>query len=250
MRTQLLRDTERKISSINRQVTHAFFIGEQFLIDNSAILAEAPDGLTSVRYSANTYKNKFNYRLNQINDVYKEYRVFLLTSSFVFSNTLLLESLFLCLNSTMPANFNQKEIDTLDYIRWRRNCLVHAEGTLRKSLISLIKNKGKNLNTFWREILDVNSIDFSSTSVEKFHESEFIDITRILRYLTAEIDSKVLNLLSHNDIVSFALSEFINLFADKINNRTQSRLETMFSNFIQRKFDIQRKDLDFSKITF
>jgi hypothetical protein len=277
MRTQSLRDSLSKISSINRQLTHAFFIGEQFLSDNSSIIAKNPIAFTSIVFSANTHKDKFNYRLNEINDVYLEYKAFLFTSSFIFvystfeqyqvslfdlvgniknnhcqelKNISVLESLFVCLNSKIGNHFDQYEIYTLDYIRWRRNCLIHAEGTPRPSLLALISKNGKQLNSFWHGILNLNSLDFSSRTVEQFSESEFIEILRIIRYLMAKIDAEVLRLVGQNVIISFALSEFKTLFADKIKNRTQERTETMFSNYIQRKFGIERKDLNFSTIVF
>ncbi|MDA0245960.1 MAG: hypothetical protein OT477_21315 [Chloroflexi bacterium] len=272
MRTELLREAEKKISSINRQVTHALFIGEQFMSDNSSILANSPDQLTSSVYGENPYKDKFNYRLNKVSEVYKEYNSFVLISSFVFSYSVFeiyqegllsligeikgspksktLDDLFHYYGSSTATHFSPEERDTMNYIRWRRNCLVHAEGSPNTLLQTMIRSKGRSLNSFWLRTLDVTSINFSSVSVEKITENEFIDLIRILRYFIGKIDSEALSLLSQNDVVVFSLSEFKTRFAKKIKNRNKSRIETMFLNFIQRKFDIHKEDLDFENINF
>jgi hypothetical protein len=259
-------------------LTHALFIGEQFLVDNSSILDQEPESFTSTIYTANKYNRKFNYRLKRIREIYGEYQSFLLVSSYVFAysvfdlyqedvfnlvgeirgakckelqDTSLLESLFTCLGSTSLKHFDKNEIDTMNYIRWRRNCLIHAEGKPSASLVSLIKNEGPKINKFWQgQGVDLQSLDFSSKSVESFSESELIAILVIMRNLAAKIDQQVLGLLKLDDVVSFAVSEFKKLFADKIKQRTKSRVENMFANFIRMKFDISKKDLDFSKITF
>jgi hypothetical protein len=277
MRTKLLPTSLKRISSINRQLTHAFFIGEQFLIDNSDILVHNSEIFTGMAFSTNTHKEKFNYRLGEVNNIYTEYQEFLLISSFVFlysifnqyqkdlfslteklrttkyvklEKTPIIESLFIGLGSTIKSNLDQEEIDTLNYIRLRRNCIIHAEGNPNDELLKLANKSGKKLTTYWQSVLGIGSMDFSSNAIEQFSENELLEIIRIIRHLMSKMDEQILNLIGKSEIISSGLSEFRKIFVDKIHSRDKKRLKTMFSSFILREYGIERTELDFSTIIF
>ena len=273
MRTKIAQDSLKKISSINRQLTHAFFIGEQFLIDNAETLTNEPEGLTSVIFSKNPYKDKFNCQLKQFKGVYTEYQDFLLISSFVFLYSIceqyqddlfvlaqrITRSTYLKLDKKtiaeslivgLGSSLGQIEIDTLDYIRLRRNCLVHAEGIPNALLLNLIAQKGNVLNQFWQQRLNISTLNFSSNAVETLSENELIEIIRIIRYLISTIDGKVISLIGKTAVVEFLLNEFRIIFVGKIHSRERKRLETMFFHFIQREFGLGTTDLDISNIVF
>jgi hypothetical protein len=277
MRTYLLKAFEEKNSAINRNFTHALFVNEQFLTDNAYLINSKSEALTRDIYVNNSYKGMFNYRMKHVPDVVDDYKDFFTSSSCIFlysffetyiedifdlvgeirgskckkkNNTSTLESLFLCLGSTVTSNLNQNEMDTLDYIRLRRNSIVHAEGKPSPTLSILVTSKGANLNHYWQKDFRLYGLDFSLATTAVFTEKELIDLIRLTRKLAFTIDRKVLSLLNNQDIISYLLREFKIQFASDIKQRTRSKLERKFAKFVKMRFNIEEKDINFATLVF
>jgi hypothetical protein len=94
------------------------------------------------------------------------------------------------------------------------------------------------------------NLDFSSLKIEEFSENDFLEILRVFRHLTSKIDDQILSILGKEAVLTFEIAKFAKAFPDKIHNRSRDRLETMFLDFVQREFGLERKDVDLSRVVF
>jgi len=278
MRTEEFRDFERKLSAINRNFSHGLFLSEQFLIDNAQLIANNAEALSKDVYANNRYREKFNYRLKNIPDEINHYQKASFISFYVFiysafelytkdlatlvSNILLthlkkpkqtstLEAIFLTLGTVISKHLNISEIDTLKYIRLRRNCLVHADGQPSPPLLHLVDTKGHQLKGYWQSSrIQLNIIDFSASDIWQFDEREIIDSIMLLRELSKRIDQAVLSHLRREDILAYILRDFQADFAKDIKSKPRNRLESMFASIAKRRFNIDRNDLNFATLVF
>lgn len=117
------------------------------------------------------------------------------------SNGQIEEKYFLTLVDSGYSSINREIIDTLKYIRLRRNHFTHLSTTLKPVFNDLITQEGNNLNTYWSSA--INSLDFSSTDVEIFNEEETIEIIKLLRIIVEELDKNLSANLSHEGIIRY-----------------------------------------------
>lgn len=278
MRTEEFLDFDTKLSTINRNFAHGLFLSEQFLVDNDELIKSEPETLTSDIFKSNRYRTKFNYKLKNIPNEIIDYQKAAFESFFVFMystyelytenlfhfvgkvlgrtlrkirNASYLDSIFINHGTLLSSHLNQEDIDTLDYIRLRRNCLVHADGKPSSGLITLITTKGSNLNTYWKTTkIKLNVIDFSSTKIEEFNEREIIDTIMLLRDIVRRIDYAVLSLLNKEDLIDFILISFKIDFRNDIANKPRAVIEKKFITVVKMKLNIDKKDINFARIVF
>jgi hypothetical protein len=144
------------------------------------------------------------------------------------------EKYFLTLTNSGYSLINREIIDTLKYIRLRRNHFTHLSTTLKSVFNDLIIQKGNNLNNYWKGA--INSLDFSSTDVEIFYEEETIEIIKLLRIIVEELDKNLSINLSHEGIITY-LSKLTyennpqRINADVIEQRTKKILSLAKQEF-------------------
>jgi len=276
MRTEDFKDFETRLSTINKLFSHSLFLSEQFLIDNSEIIRNYPETLSGDIYAYNVHSKNFNYKLRHVPNVINEFQSLSFISFYIFiystfesyveslyqlvrairpkerwvrpEDTPTLDVIFLYLDSGIASHLGSKERDTLKYIRLRRNCLVHADGKPSSRLSDLIGTKGRTLNEFWRGLIPrLSTIDFSSGEINQFRPREIIDIILILRTIAKRIDQEVLTLLKKEAILEFILSDFKVTFAKEIKGNSRDRVENMFAAVAKRKFNVEKKDIDFKE---
>jgi hypothetical protein len=278
MRTEELRDFDRKLSTINKNFSHGLFLSEQFLLDNAQKIADRGEELSRDVYPCNSYREKFNYRLKSLPDEIKEYQEASFISFYVFmysafelyieelaefvKNILLtglhksnkenvLEAIFRSLGTNINQHLNKSEIDTMDYIRLRRNRLIHANGRPSQTLLTLMNTKGQHVNEYWQSTrVQLNIIDFSAIDIGQFEEQEIIDSILILRELAKKIDQAILSRLRKEDILAYILRDFQKDFAEAIKSKPRRRLENMFASIAKRRFNIDRNDINFAVLIF
>ena len=278
MRTEELRDFDRKVSTINKNFSHGLFLSEQFLLDNAQKIADRGEAFSRDEYTSNSYREKFNYRLKSLPDEIKEYQKASFISFYVFmysafelyieelaafvKNILttglhksnkenFLEAIFRSLGTNINQNLNTSEIDTMDYIRLRRNRLIHADGQPSQTLLTLMTTKGQQLNEYWKSTrVQLNIIDFSAIDIGQFEEREIIDGILILRELAKKIDQAVLSRFRKEDILAYILDDFQKVFVEAIKSKPKRRLENMFASIAKRRFNIDRNDINFAVLIF
>ena len=278
MRTEEFRDFDKKLSTINKNFSHGLFLSEQFLIDNAQLIADSGEAFSRDVYTSNSYREKFNYRLKSLPKEIKEYQKASFISFYVFMysafelyieelatlvNNILptglhksdkknfLEAIFRSLGTNINHHLNKSEIDTMDYIRLRRNCLIHADGQPSPKLLNLMITKGQQLNRYWKSTrVQLNIIDFSAIDIGQFEEREIIDSILILRELAKKIDQAVLSRFRKEDILAYILRDFQKVFAEAIKSKPRRRLENMFASIAKRRFNIDRNDINFAVLIF
>lgn len=111
------------------------------------------------------------------------------------------EKYFLSLASSNCTAVPIEVIQTLKYIRFRRNHFTHLSDEISSQFKTLITTEGNNLNTFWASTIAI--LDFASLDVLKFEESETIDLLKILRIIVQTLDENLATNLSHSGIAEF-----------------------------------------------
>ncbi len=137
-------------------------------------------------------------------------------NSFISTNDNQLEEKYLLTltssNCTLPS---REIIDTIKYIRLRRNLFTHLSDTISTPLNALIVNQGTNLNTFWRTAL--TELDFTNPDVLNFKEAETIDLLKLLRIIVETLDINLANNLSTNGMITYLAKEQFESKPQRIN---------------------------------
>lgn len=280
MKTSALKEYFKTLSELNNSFTHYSLIWNQFTIDYAKIILDNPDTLTEKQFPTNPYNEQHNIKLKELeaehtktNDtlikgifllIYTHFEAYL-KDTLIFANKVdnSIESLESKLENTdndfilLNKVFNRIGIDqskfkpdsslTLDYIRLKRNRLIHNNAeNISKSLNNLIKLNGSNLNSHWKNILKSNlqGVDFSLK--ENANEISFhiiIDIINIFREISSEIDRLVIEKLTVTQIAeNVIIPAFINSQAKKNNNRKVERIITKFNNYCRVEFGLNVTD--------
>lgn len=112
------------------------------------------------------------------------------------------------LTSTGCSPVPREVIDTLKYIRLRRNHFTHLSTSLSNQFSLFISTTGSILNTYWAGT--INSLDFTNANILEFNEDETVEILEILRIIVQTLDKHLAANFSNNDIATFiAKQEFL-----------------------------------------
>jgi hypothetical protein len=274
MKTIELREYYRILSELNNSFTHYSFVWEQFSIDYDKILIKRPNSLTKDYFENNPYKRKHNIKLCDLETEHNKTHNTLIKGIFlliythfegylkellIFSNKVdrsikLLENKLesdeddaLLLDKVLKRigiskdSFNNIIPPTLDYIRLKRNRLIHSNvENISKSLTAIIKNQGFEINNYWNNALPRNlqGLDFSDKeNANQLTFNIIIDTINIFRAISLDIDNAVINKLT---IARITEKIIIPAFKDKlgktINGFKIERLENKFKRFSNSEF--------------
>lgn len=121
-------------------------------------------------------------------------------------------------------------------MRWRRNRIVHNDGSPSQDLRGLIKNKGSNLNKWWDSRLgSLEKLDFSDEETETFSQDELIDSIRVYREMAHLIDSIVLDYLQTDVVLEYLNREFEEHFGNQLQSWERSRRESKFRGYAKHR---------------
>jgi len=236
MKTRQLKILLQELSDLNNSFTHYFFVWTQFELDYSQAISDNKNKLTSDIFKHNRFSKKHNIELSKLSDEHKKTNETLLNGIFTliyssFENYLneiysvakkignslpeLNEGKFenddiLVLKVLNRLNIKQENLEdsylqTLDYIRLKRNRLIHQNSTnISRSLREIINKNGTELNAFWNDILPKNlqGIDFSNNeNANQITYNILIDVLNIFRGISNYLDIIILK--------SFKLPEFL-----------------------------------------
>jgi len=116
-------------------------------------------------------------------------------------NNQLEEQYILTLTNSGYNIIDREIIDTLKYIRLRRNHFTHLADSILPNFTSLITTEGSTLNNYWSGT--INSLDFTSTNILSFNEEETIDIIKLLKIIVERIDINLISNLSNEGIIKY-----------------------------------------------
>ncbi len=283
MKTKILLELKKELSKLNDSYAHYLFIWEQFIVDNKSILLNNENELTTQAYKSNKFARQFNVEMKYLSNSHEDAEQLILKSIYFLSysmferylfdihrfaqnlddsiqelnqgltdddikDTLKIEKVFIRLNIDLNNSFDGLEIKTLDYIRLRRNRIVHQSVGTQGKILDIINNNGTNLNKYWDKHLHKGRycIDFKRKEIDYFERLELFDLLFIIRQLASKIDGIVLNNLDRQKILEFIYQEFEVNSLKSIKNHKVDRIKTKFTKYwkVEYGFDIQDGDLE------
>lgn len=280
MKTTELRKYYRILSELNNSFTHYSLVWNQFSIDYAEILTKRPEILTKDYFENNSFKRKHNIKLGELEAEHNKTHDTLIKGIFlliythfesylkellIFSNkvddsivplesklenieddSLLIDKVFNRIHIE-KNNFDNTVSLTLDYLRLKRNRLIHSNAeNISKSLNTIVKNQGADLNNYWNSNLPSKLQDLDFSEKENANELSFniiIDIINIFRGISSEIDRIVINKLTTVRIAEkIIIPAFKDMQGKKINGLTLERLEKKFKRFCVSDFALTVSD--------
>ncbi len=275
MKTVELRKYYNTLSELNNSFTHYSLVWNQFNLDYDEVLNKNPETLTKDYFINNPFKRKYNIKFKELEIEHDKTHTTLIKGIFLLIYThfesylkelllfaqliddsiepleskienpdiqdfLLIDKVFNRIGINKDSLKEETKI-TLDYIRLKRNRLIHSNAdNISKSLNDIIKKDEDDLNNYWNNILPskLQGIDFSSKeNANILSFNIIIDIINIFRGVSAEIDNLIIESLTEVKIVEkLIIPEFKELQKRKINNIKQERILSKFKNFCEAKY--------------
>ena len=282
MKTEQLKEFYESLSELNNGFTHYTFVWNQFNIDYLATIESKPETQTNEYFLDNPYKRKHNIKFKELENEHIKTNTTLVNGMYVliythfesylknmldFAKTI--DSCILSLEDKSDSfdediividkvfnriginksDFKNELIDTLDYLRLKRNKLIHSNSKNISGTISeLIKNKGKQLNNFWNVNLPSSLQGIEFTNKENFNEITFsivIDTINTLRRIALEINNIIIQKLSKERILNkFIIPNFQTMHKGKINGLEIERKVSKFRAFCKSEFGMDLDDND------
>ncbi|TDH17799.1 hypothetical protein EXU57_24730 [Segetibacter sp. 3557_3] len=272
MKSRQLRDFYKETSDLNNAFTHYFFVWTQFTLDYTDDIAESPDDLTETYFEGNHYAPKHRVRLKELSNEHAKTNETLLQGIFIlilshfedylksiheFSQKIddtikhleqgEFEDDSLVIDKTLnrigvdKASIAPEYFDTYDFLRLKRNRLVHkGSEKISKSIRDFIGKKGKGLNTFWKETLPkgLQGIDFTSKEeMDKIEFNTLIDTLNTLRGTSAKIDEAIIKKLGVVEISKKeVLPKFIEDTKTKLKRLSEKKVQSMFAGYCRTEY--------------
>ncbi|UBZ06166.1 hypothetical protein LDL76_12440 [Salegentibacter mishustinae] len=277
MRSPELNKFYEQLSELNNHFSHYIFVWEQFHIDNKITIAENKTELTTSIYSENKNARQFRVKLENLESTNLETNSFILRSLYVLAYSQfeiymrelyefcrkmdqslpnlkikerIPDTIFEHLEIDTATEFEQQEILTFDYLRLRRNRIVHSGDKSAGDLADLKRQKGNSLNRFWNGVLKKGLIglDFQSENVTHFEKREIFDVINIYRKLIKKTDQLILQKIGRKKIIERLKKEFIETNESLFKGWGEKRTNKKFVNYCRMEFDLILKIEEFNKI--
>src|SRR3989339_759581 len=248
MKTPGLKDLYITLSELNNSFTHYSLVWNQFGLDYAEIFKNNPKTLTKDYFTENPYKRKHNIKFGELEAEHHKTHETLIKGIFLLIYThfegylkdliifstkvddtiipienkvengeedfMLIDKIFNRIGIDKNL-FSEEGLLTLDYIRLKRNRLIHSNA----------ENISKSLN--------VNIMTFSS----------IIDIINIIRGISLEIDKLVINKLTSIAIVEkVIIPSFSSLQHRKLKGIKFERLVSKYKRFCISEYAIEVND--------
>lgn len=258
MKTKELKNFQKVLSELNNSFTHYSFVWNQFSIDYSETLEKNPETLTKDYFESNPFKRKHNIKFGELDKEHSKTNESLIQGIFLLIYThfesylkdLLIFSQRIndkIFNRIEPDNIESELMYTLDYIRLKRNRLIHSNSEkISNSLNKLIKSEGKSLNKYWNSKLpsELQGVNFNDKeNVNELSFSVIIDVINIFRGISNEIDKVVTDKLTKNSITEVEIiPKFKVATRKKINGIKTERVVSKFVKYCQSEYSMTVDD--------
>lgn len=277
MRSPKLKKFYEQLSELNNHFSHYIFVWEQFHIDNKEIIEKNKTELTTSIYNENKNARQFRVKLENLENANSETNSFILRSLYVLAysqfeiymrelyefcrktnNKLpnlkvkerIPDKIFEHLQINSTNEFETQELVTFDYLRLRRNRIVHSGDKSAGELAELKRQKGNSLNRFWNDILKKGLIglNFQSENVTHFDKKEIFDIINIYRKLIKKTDELILKKIGRNQIIESQKNEFTKINESSFKGWGEKRTNKKFINYCRIEFDLILKIDEYENI--
>ena len=271
----------QELSDLNNSFTHYFFVWSQFSLDYEQVIAANNSRMTSAVFIENEFSGKHNVQLAKLEKEHSKTNTTLLNGIFtliyssfenylteVYSLARKIDNSLLELNEgkfeqddvlilkvinrlgVEEGNFDKSYLLTLDYIRLKRNRLIHHSSThISRSLRENINKNGSKLNIFWNSMLPkhLQGIDFSNNdNGNQITYNILIDTLNILRGTANYIDLIVFDSFQKSEfLLKEILVEFKTIHKIKNYNLADEKNRRRFLGFCKVEYGIEPTDNDF-----
>jgi len=281
MKSKELKTYHKTLSELNNSFTHYNFIWEQFRIDYLEKIDLSHDTrMTTEVFEKNKVVETHKISMNKLEDEHLKTKSTLYDGIFVliftyFENYLKslmkfaiqVDSNLLSIDSPITEDkpdkilidkfFNRIDIskseleneliETLDYLRLKRNRLIHKNAeSISRSLRTLINGSGNNLNQYWNERLpkSLQGINFSSSENANFiNWNILIDTINSMKGITFDIDELVINKLSKRKIFNqIVLPEYLSMLKGRAKVTNIEKLIGSFERFSKTEYGLAIDD--------
>ena len=244
MRTKQLLNLHKELSELNCHYSHYLFISEQFSKENSELIKRNGEQFVETVYKENIFASQFNVRLNELPQEIEKTKQFIIRSFYLlsFSNfEIFCRDIYhfiaqfkklaelhtkyspinqIIENLSLKDDFSKEEINTLIYLKLRRNALIHRDSkrAAQGELIKHIKATGKDLNKFWRkQKVKITDLDFSRRN-NFFYCSEktAIELINIIRRLAEKLDFTIIQKIDENKLLELIVNDFKSTYSDSV----------------------------------
>lgn len=286
MRTTELRDFYHILSDLNNSFTHYSLVWSQFDSDYKIFFKNAPKTLTKDYFSENPFRNKHNIKFDLLEKEHKKTNQTLINGIFllIYSNfesylknilqfAIKVDSKINVLEDKIQTgdddymlldkicnrvgidknNLPLEELVALDYIRLKRNRMIHSNAeNVSKSLNNILKTYGENLNTYWGSVLPSGLQGVNFLEKENANEINFsiiIDHINIFRKISANIDKLIVVKLTNEEIIAnVIIPDFKKIQSTKLKSIKFDRLYSKFQKYCQSEYSLIIKNEFFEKL--
>lgn len=242
MRTFLLKNNIDKVASLNDQLWFYLFVNEEFNRDYKRFSNSAKALYTTDLFKDNQYSPRIDIAVSKIPqhqrsnqnvtcgiyfstcyEILSQYvdNIFNTLKSFNSLSAYRRDSrkgpeenlqLFL-LAEGLPI-IDQGIIDTVTYLRLRRNHYTHIIELPNGKLEAFRITTGPSLNAFWASRGTLSStLDFANPIIRDFAEGETIELIKLIRISMQEIDAHIAALLNIDSVISHVLKSYIQAYS-------------------------------------
>jgi hypothetical protein len=233
------------------------------LSDNAHAIQACPEAFTGEVFPTNAFSKRFYFVLRKVPDEVDAVRAASRRNAFVVSYSLMeifQSDLIQFAEAVLKRNFmlteegtywdafydllgspkvwlSNLERATLDFLRCRRNCVVHRNGTANNAFLTLQRQKGTLLNRHWRQVRHIHELDFKSATVVDFAVDEIIDILNISRDLMKTLDHTVCESLPRELVLTHVATSF-QATCKKLKRLHRSDQFRTFKTFARIQYDL------------
>jgi len=227
-KTRLGREIEAALISLNDQHAFFLFLEYQFFEQLRALSPTSAEHFTTVAFPGNRYASKIHVRLRDLPSFGEAHRSVTFgayfTTSYEVASGFTDKALEMLRNFSRtplhlpprrregPEQFYQRAlaswalkmpasqlIDTLSFMRYRRNSLVHLNEAPTRPYETLASQSGRLLNTFWMKARP--SVDFTIPETKPLAERETLDLLKLLRIVIQRLDTHFASVIDERGLV-------------------------------------------------
>lgn len=246
----------KSVIKMNDQLQFYIFMNQEMKQRIDDFGPKVADQFTPDLFNKNPFSSKINVTLKQLRDFQIENEQFTLAVYFStcyetasgyyeLAHDLLSEinsATYMLSNSNNPESTLYKSlaasgyalpdfelIETLSYIRFRRNHFIHLSATPNTPFSNLIHGRGTALNSYWgSRTPPQNRLDFSSDQIQHFAREEVIQLLGHIMIIFEELDGHIASLLDRNGVLTYLAKQRFGNKSAKINKDiAQQRAKTI-----------------------
>lgn len=242
-KTWIGREIEGTLASFNDRCAFFLFLEHQFFEGLTTLASNSVEKFTTEVFSANPYASKIRVRLRDLQPFGMEHRsatfAAYFSSSYEIASSFMEKALKALKDfSRKPLTLREQEnegpeqfywrtlvswrlatpdeqlIDTLSFIRYRRNSLVHLDRVPSRSFKALTRRSGTKLNIFWKAAK--LHIDFAIPETKPLEELETIDFLKLLRITIQRLDTHFSSVIDEAGLAKFEARRLFDKKAGRI----------------------------------